>query len=303
MRGRRDRKLLSGLLRLTLKPLFSSGTPIWLQRRALNMAHVITRVPDGVSFTDETLNGVTGECVQSAATASRTVAILYLHGGGYCVGAPRLYRAITAQLAITAGVPVHVPGYRLAPEHPWPAALNDVVAAYRALLESGVTRIVLAGDSAGGGLALAAALALREAGLTAPKALVLLSPWVKLGSWRDMQAAQEKRDPMLSRDGLRRWATAYCDRVPQSHPLCSPLLADLRGLPPTLIQGGSEELLIDDLLQLERKLHGAGVLAQLQIEPDLWHVYQLHAGVLAEADLALAKIGRFLTGLQLQGNR
>lgn len=291
-----NRALLSGLIRRALKPLLTAGKPIWLQRRIATAGRHLTRVPRGARYTSEVLNGVAAECVRPAATENRTTAILYLHGGGYCLGSARSYRAITTRLALMTGGPVHAPDYRLAPEHPYPAALDDALAAYRALLDAGVKHLVVAGDSAGGGLALALALTLRDARLPAPKALVLLSPWVNLGGWRDVQPAQAGRDPMLSGEGLQRWAAAYCGRVPLTHPSCSPLLADLHGLPPTLIQGGSEELLLDDMRQLERKLCAAGVLAQLQIEPQLWHVYQAHVGVLAEADLALKRIAEFLAG-------
>jgi len=280
------------LTRLGVKPLFSPNVPVRTQRRMLRLGDLLTRVPAGITPRPQTLGGVPGEWLGTEPAAGAPV-LLYLHGGGYCVGSLDSHRPITAHLAQASGLPLYAADYRLAPEHPYPAALNDAVAVYRALLDAGHTRILLAGDSAGGGLALATALSLRDAGLPAPVALLLISPWADLGCSGSTMQTHARLDPMLSRAILQRWGREYAGRMPVDHPLCSPLLGDLRRLPPVLIQAGSDEVLLDDSLRLEQRLQAAKVAVTLQVYPRLWHDFQLYAGLLADADTAIARMADY----------
>jgi acetyl esterase/lipase len=222
--------------------------------------------------------------------------VLYLHGGGYCIGSPYSYRVLTGAIAKRVGIPVYVPDYRLAPEHPHPAALEDALAAYRWLIDDGYLPqcIAVVGDSAGGGLTLALCLALRNEHERLPAAIGLLSPWVDLACRGETFEKLADRDPLLSPEGLRRWARAYLGDLPPDHPLCSPLYAALSGLPPTLIQVGSEEIVLSDSTRLAERARQAGVDVRLHQYDGMWHDFQLQVGVLRETDAAIKEIGAFV---------
>ena len=288
--------MLRASLRLLLKPVFSPRFSIGFQRRWLRALSRSTPMPKRVSVHTDTVGGVAGEwCRSTQAPSSPPGVVLYLHGGAFCIGSPATHRALTARLARITGLPVFSLKYRLAPEHPYPAGLDDAIAAFRALSAEAAGRpVILAGDSAGGGLALSTALALRDRGLPLPGALVLLSPWVDL-AMRDAPAAEPPGEAMLS----LAWATACAahylgDATPADAPQVSPLFADLRGLPPTLIQAGTDELLHGQALQLEAALQSAGVETHCEITTGRWHVFQTHGGVLRSADEALERIARFV---------
>jgi acetyl esterase/lipase len=285
--------LLRSILRLTLGRSLKAGLPVALQRQRLARVTRLTLPPRGSRFTIETVGGVPGETAEHAAGSARSPVVLYLHGGGYCVGAPATHRAITGHLARLTGARVHAPDYRLAPEHPFPAALDDAVASYRGLLQSGSEAgdVVIAGDSAGGGLAVATALRLRELGLPAPRALVLFSPWVDLTL--EQTGPVPPGEIMLTLPWVRECARAYVAGGDPRQPLVSPLFADLRGLPATLIQLGTDELLRADARRLRERLADAGVAVTFEEYPGRWHVFQANAGVLADADRALASAARF----------
>lgn len=293
MSGTLLRNTLRVVVRLTLKPMLGPSLSIHSQRRMLKLLGVATRVPRDVRVTPRMLGSAPGETLQPSGPASQDGVILFLHGGGYCVGSLDSHRPLSATLAKASGLTVFALDYRLAPEHPYPAALNDAVSAYRALLDEGHTRIVLAGDSAGGGLALATALSLRDAGLPPAAALLLISPWGDVGCSASTMASKAAVDPMLSQPSLQRWAAAYVGRVPTDHPLCSPLFADLRGLPPVILQSGEDEILLDDTLRLEKALTQAKVPVTLQVYPGLWHDFHLQAGILGDADEAIGKLADF----------
>lgn len=286
--------LLRTSLKLLLKPVFSPRWSIDFQRRWLRALSRSTLVPKGVSIEAGQLGGVNGEWLRSLSGPSAPPGVvLYLHGGAYCVGSPATHRSLTARLALVTGLPVFSLDYRLAPEHRFPAGLDDAVAAFRALSADG-HRVVLAGDSAGGGLALATALALRDGGSPGPAALVLLSPWVDV-AMRDAPATEPPGEAMLS----VAWATTCAahyrgDAASVDAPRVSPLFADLRGLPPTLIQAGTDELLHGQALQLEAALQSAGVETRCEITAHRWHVFQTHGGVLRSADEAIERIARFV---------
>jgi acetyl esterase/lipase len=286
--------VLRVLLRATLLPTFRPGRPIPAQRRRLALITRLTLPARGSHFKPGTCGGVRGEFVQTRGLATPAGTVLYLHGGAYCVGSPATHRSITSHLARRTSTRVFAADYRLAPEHPFPAAVEDAVDAYRALVRDGVSpqRIAIIGDSAGGGLALAAALRLRELGEPLPAALVLFSPWVDLG-YPDRGVVPDG-EVMLTPAWTADCARLYLAGRDSSDPLASPIHGDLRGLPPTLVQVGHDELLLSDARRMRSALAAAGVPVELQEYPRRWHVFQANAGVLADADRALESVARFL---------
>ena len=286
--------VLRTVLRATLLPTFRPGRPIPEQRRRLALVTRLTLPARGVDFTVATCGGVPGEFAQTRGLASTRGTVLYLHGGAYCVGSPATHRAITSHLARRTSARVFVADYRLAPEHTFPAAVDDAVAAYRALLRDGGSPqcIAIIGDSAGGGLALATALRLRDLAEPLPAALVLFSPWVDLGT--PDRGVEPAGETMLSRAWTAECARLYLGGRDSNDPLASPINGDLRGLPPTLVQVGQDELLLPDARRLQSALAAAGVPVELQEYPRRWHVFQINAGVLADADRALQSVAGFL---------
>lgn len=284
------RALIRGLLRLIVKPLFGPRPTISTQRRVLNASARIALTARGVARREARWGEVAGETLVPPG-APADVALLYLHGGGYCVGSPAVYRALTSALAAASGMAVHVPDYRLAPECPCPAALEDARAVHAELARS-ARAVVLAGDSAGGGLALALAQSLRRDGQQ-PAGLLLLSPWADLTCTSATQRERDALDPMLSHAGLKRWARGYAGARDAADALCSPLHGALAGLPPMLIQVGTDEVLLDDSRSLHERVVAAGGQASLRVFEGLWHVFQVHAGLLRQADDALLQLGAF----------
>jgi len=222
-------------------------------------------------------------------------ALLYFHGGGYSFGSARGYRPFATRIARAFGGVVLVPDYRLAPEHPYPAATHDAVAAWHraAALVGGAKRMVVAGDSAGGGLALATLLSLRDAGEPLPAAAALLSPWVDLEASGAASSARAKDDPIVTPEGIQLLAQMYLGDRDRRSPLASPTFAALRGLPPTLVQLGTRETQHDDMLLFVDKLRAAGVDAELEVWEGMIHVFQMFP-VLPEARRAVARIGEYL---------
>lgn len=284
-------RLLRGLTNSVVKPLFHPWVPVPAKRQGLWLASRIARPARGARVRTIELAGVPVEEVVHEDGAEGT--IIYLHGGAYCVGSPSTHRAITSRIARMSGARVLVVDYRLAPEHPFPAALEDALAVYQHLLDTGeaAARIALTGDSAGGGLALSTVLAARQAGLSLPAALWLMSPWVDLTLSNSGHAGP--RDYMLSWPGLAQAARLYAPGATDD-PLASPLRGDLVGLPPVLIQTGTEEILLAEAQQLLEKTRHAGVDARLSVFEGFWHVFQLHAGMLAASNRALTEGTNFL---------
>jgi phosphinothricin tripeptide acetyl hydrolase len=265
------------------------------ERRAqYDRAERVFAVPPDTRVTAVTAPGPAEWIEPSDARAG--AAVLYLHGGGYVLGSPRSHRHLAAAVGGAARAAVLLPDYRLAPEHPFPAAVDDAVAAYRWLLDRGHAsgRTALAGDSAGGGLVVATLLALREQGLGLPAAAVCISPWVDLtgsgASYRD----RAERDPIVARDRVMEMARAYLGGADARAPLASPLFADLTGLPPLLVQVGSEEVLHDDAVGLADRARAAGVPATLQIWPEMVHVWHWFLPWLDEAQAAVDTAGAFI---------
>lgn len=221
--------------------------------------------------------------------------LLYLHGGGYIVGSPETHAALTATIALQAGVPAVSLDYRLAPEHPFPAATDDALAAYRELLTSVPHhKIVIAGDSAGGALTMATLIGARRAGLPMPAAAVVFSPFTDLTLSGESLKTKDGVDPIFSRAALEPFAEFYLGAQDPANELVSPFLTNLKGLPPLLIQVGSSEVLLDDAVRLAARAGSDEVDVTLEIVPQATHVFQNQFGDQGPADAALERVGRFL---------
>ena len=227
------------------------------------------------------------------AVAGRVV--LYLHGGGYVIGSPRSHRHLAAAIASAAAASALLLDYRLAPEHPYPAAVDDATAAYRWLLDQGIApeHVMIAGDSAGGGLTVATLLALREARVPLPAGGVCISPWVDLTCSGESYRTKAGVDPIVQQAGVAEMAQAYLGTASPRTPLASPLFADLRGLPPLLIHVGSDEVLLDDAVQLAARAKAAGVETTIEVWERMIHVWHWFLPMLDEAHAAVETIGRF----------
>ena len=280
-----------------LRPALQSSRSIATQRIWSSLATRTLLVPRGVRFARRDIGGVPTEIVCAAGKSRDTSggAVLYLHGGAFIIGSPASHRTITGRLAKLTGATLFVPDYRLAPEHPFPAALEDAVACYRAILERGYApqHIAVAGDSAGGGLALSLCLRLGMDGLEQPGCAALISPWADL---TQTQLAPIANDPLLRKDWLSVGAAAYLGGRSAEHPLVSPLYAGLHGLPRTLIHSASEEILRNDSRRLTAALRRAGVLVTHREYPRMWHDFQLYAGLVPEATASVEEIGLFVQG-------
>lgn len=222
--------------------------------------------------------------------------LLFFHGGGYSSGSIISHRGMVTEAGRAAGVRTLAVGYRLAPEHPFPAALDDARAAYAFLLEQGIAppHIALGGDSAGGGLSLALLLILREANQTLPGCAWLVSPWVDLEMTGESLATKADVDPLIQKPYLQDLAAAYLGGTDPANPLVSPLRADLSGLPPLLVQVGSAETLLDDAARIASRAGGADVPVTLEIWPHMIHAWHLWAATLEEGRHALQSAGAFI---------
>lgn len=231
-----------------------------------------------------------------ASNADPDRVILYLHGGGYVIGSIATHRELANRLSRAAAARVLLLDYRLAPEHPFPAAVEDAVTAYRWLLQQGAnpSRTVIAGDSAGGGLTVAALVALRDAGLPAPAAGVCLSPWTDMEGIGDSMASRAHLDPMVQRGRLLDFARLYLHEADPRSPLAAPLYADLKNLPPLLIHVGTAETLYDDATRLADKARAAGVEVTFEPWDDMIHVWHLFAPMLPEGQQAIERLGEYI---------
>ena len=251
--------------------------------------------PGEASFDPVLAGGV--PCAWIAAPGVRSDrAIVYFHGGGFQVGSLQSHRELMALLSAAAGVRVLGVAYRLAPEHPFPAAVDDAVAAYRWLLDQAIApeRIVIAGDSAGGGLTVATLLALRDGSTPLPAGGVCISPWVDLTCSAASYRTKAEADPIVQSGPIEEMARAYLGYRDRRTPLASPLFADLRGLPPLLIHVGGDEVLLDDAVQLSERARQAGVSATLEVWDRMIHVWHWFLPMLEEAESAVESIGRFI---------
>jgi monoterpene epsilon-lactone hydrolase len=253
--------------------------PPWSERRAgIDAMGAAMPPPESCLIEQMTLGGVTAEKIAPKdAVADRT--IFYLHGGGYCVGGCTSHRTLAARMAEAAQATAFVVDYRLAPDHPFPAAHDDALSAWRALIALGrdPARTIIAGDSAGGGLSVACAIAARDAGLPLPAGLHLISPWVNLTNASLAYQAKAETDFIITQQGIDEFAEGYLGAGDRRHPKASPLFADLAGLPPMLIQVGSEEVLLSDSTQLAERAGLAQVDVTLRIWPGMIHIWPFFA--------------------------
>jgi epsilon-lactone hydrolase len=240
--------------------------------------------------------GVDGEWI-SPVDAAKDKAVLFFHGGGFRIGSVASHRDLIAQIAVASGCRVLAIDYRLAPEHRFPAALDDALAAYDWTLRGGLhpASIVFAGDSAGGNLVLSTMLALRDGGRPLPAASVLMSPWTDLTATGASYVTRAEADPIHQRPMILSLAKNYLGREGDPcNPLVSPLYADLSGLPPMLVQVGGRETVLDDSVMLAEKARAAGVAVELQVWDGMIHVFQMFGKELAEAHRAIDDVARFL---------
>lgn len=292
-----DQALLRSVLRTSLRLLFRGlvrpPMPIAGQRAVLRMLTAVSPAPRGISRSASTLGG--RSCEWHKPPSGRGSVLLYLHGGAYLIGGANTHRAICAHLASRGQMDVCALDYRLAPEHPYPAARDDALAAFQGLIELGYppSQIVIGGDSAGGNLSLITSLRLRDLGQEQPAALVCFSPVTDFTGTQLHEPSAG--DPLIHPKWIEQALALYCPAdVAHDDPGLSPQFAELHGLAPLLIQVGEDEILRNDSLRFADKAQAAGVDVQLQRYPNLWHVFQAHAGMLNAADFALAEVVSFL---------
>lgn len=286
--------VLDAMLRFSVKRRFRKNPDV-MELRAIMAEMPPAKVPERIAVEQIALGGVATEKL-SAAGASNSHAILYIHGGGFVGGSPATHRPLTWRLAEQTGVAVYAIDYRLAPEHPFPAGLDDCVTAYRALLDQGLSpsAIAVGGDSAGGNLTLALALKLKQLGLPEPAALVCLSPATDFAEAAPSHASNIRADAMFDPRTFATVLPAYCPGQDGSDPLISPRRGDVAGLPPTLFQASQAEMLRDDAVLMAEKMRAAGVAVEIELWPKTAHVWQVMADMLPEGRAAIAKIAAFL---------
>lgn len=251
--------------------------------------------PDDVTCEPADCNGVQGEWI-SAPGADQETVVYYLHGGGYTMGSITSHRQLISRISRATGARALAINYRLAPENPYPAGLEDALTAYRWLLTQGIdpSRITIGGDSAGGGLTLATLISLRDAGDPIPAAAVAISPWTDLTSSGESIKTRAEVDPMIDPSQANLAVDAYCAGRDPNDPIISPVFADLSGLPPMLIQVGDHEVLLDDSTRVEKNAKAAGVDATLEVWDEMFHVWHFWASMLPEAQQAIDRIGDFI---------
>lgn len=282
---------LVGLLRSRPMPEAEVGVR---RERFAKLADFLGGAPDAkVEQVDA--GGVPAEWVAAPGIDDGQI-ILYLHGGGYVIGSPATHRRLAYDLSAAAGARVLLLDYRLAPEHPFPAAVDDAARAWRWLLAQGFRgeRLAVAGDSAGGGLTISTLVNLRDQRLALPACAVAISPWVDLEGLGHSITARAEQDPMVQRDGLLWMASLYLGGADPRTPLAAPLHADLNGLPPVLVQVGTAETLLDDSLRIADRLQASGVAVTLRVWPNMIHVWPLFAPHLSEGRDGCIEAGEFI---------
>jgi monoterpene epsilon-lactone hydrolase len=263
------------------------------QREAGEHAEDMASEPEGVSY--EEAYSVDGLWATPQNWDDRST-IMYLYGGGYVISSPHSRRKLAGHLANASGARALIPRYHLAPERPFPSAVEDAATDYRWLLEEGShhERVVIAGDSSAGGLTVATMLKLREDGTPLPAGGVPISPWVDLACTGQTLEANASVDLTVTKDSLQRMAGQYLHGADPRTPLASPLYADLSGLPPLLVVVGGDEALLDDSVRLARSAGMAGVDVTLYIGVGMQHIFAIYCGAIPEADAAVAMIGTFI---------
>jgi monoterpene epsilon-lactone hydrolase len=289
--------LRSRFWRTVLRKLFKNQNLSIAEHRAngLKNSKRMGGAPKTVKIQRFDIGGIQAEWL-TPLDANHEQVILCFHGGGYVTGSIETYRMMCGLLANYTGVKVLIPNYGLAPENPFPAALDDALKIYRWLLEQGYSsaNIIVAGDSAGGGLSLAAVLALRDKNESLPAAVVCLSPWVDLTLKNETHTTKAEAEAVLRTDVLREWALCYTDETNLDNPLVSSVYADFHGFPPLLIQVGSDEILLGDSILLAEKAKAAGVQVELKIWDGMFHVWHALGDLIPESKMAFEEIGQFV---------
>lgn len=287
--------LMSLVSRLTIKKKMATFTDPAEVRDGLGGPP--GKLPEEVAVEVIDAGGVPAEWV-TWPDSQEGAALLYLHGGGYVFGNLDSHRDIAWRLAKETGMKVLLLDYRLAPEHPFPAAVEDASASYRWLLEQGYAadRIVVGGDSAGGGLTAALMVSMKELGVSLPAASVLISPWADLSLTGESLLANARSDPMLSPEAIDKFATLYMGDGDRRAPTASPVFADLAGLPPTYVMVGSTEVLFSDAETLVNRINDAGGRASLRVWPKMLHVFPVFARLIPEGREAIEDMSAFIRG-------
>ena len=288
-------RLIYYIVKRQLAALRRQNLPIAEFRLAREAAaNKLFKLPPNVSVESTQIASCHAEWCRPAKPVGEGV-VLYLHGGAYSSGSCITHRTIAARIAAASGRATLTIDYRLAPEHPFPAGLDDALAVYLALAEGGKTTVALAGDSAGGGLALAVVQRLREQALAMPLALALMSPWTDLTHSSETHQTKASVDPYFpTPERLVASARAYARGTPLTHPMISPHYADLSGFPAMLIHVGEHETLLNDSIWLAERVQATCGAAELKVWPGMWHVWQALGGKMREADESLAELGEFL---------
>ncbi|WHY64654.1 alpha/beta hydrolase [Neobacillus sp. SuZ13] len=278
---------------MTAKASQTAGTDIEIARQGLESFSSLTPVAPDIIVEKTKIEDIPAEWV-IAPNAVEDRVFLYLHGGAYIMGSCNTHRYLASKLSQSTAARVLVPEYRLAPENPFPAAIEDAVKVYRWLISSGIApdNIIIGGDSAGGGLTLATLLSLKGEDEALPALAVLLSPWTDLEGTGESMETRADVDPWLSPDATRAIPTLYTRDLDLSHPLVSPIYADLSGLPSMLVHVGNDEILLSDSARLVDRAREAGVEVTFKVWDDMWHVFQTFA--IPEGQQAVDEIGEFV---------
>jgi len=290
--------LRARIVRLLTKQMFKKISPtdhIPSKRAGWEEMAARLKPAQDVRLRHATVSGIDCDWLVPSGCEESSV-LLYLHGGAYIMGSSRTHRAMVSYIAKEAGMRALLPNYRLAPEYPFPAGLDDCVAVYRALLDGGTPpeRIAIAGDSAGGGMTMAVLLSLRDAGIPVPAAGCLLSPWLDLAAAGESIHSRADKDPWFNPHDMPIIVAYYCREKQVRLPLVSPVYADVHGMPPLLVQVGDHEILLSDSTRMVDKINAAGGQATLQVWPDMWHVFQYFIGKMPESMRAIEDLGAFL---------
>ena len=297
--------LRSKFCRILIKHLigskFITGLTIDQVRKGMEVAAWMALLPAKTKVEQTAYGGVFAEWV-CAKNVNKENVILFLHGGGYNTGSPRTHRELAAHISKASNAKVLLPDYRLAPENPFPAALEDALTSYRWLIESGYSngKIAIAGDSAGGGLALATCFSVRDNREPIPSSLACISPWTDLEMTGESVKSMKNIDPMVSFSpakimaSLQTMASNYIGPNDSRSPLISPVYADLKNFPPMIIQVGSDEILLDDSRRMAERAKQAGVDLTISIYEGMWHVFHIFYRVIPEAKHAVHELGSFI---------
>lgn len=293
----RRKKSIEEVSALVRRRAEADALPLATRRTIMNQNISVFPPPSDVRVETADLDGLGAEwLIPHGDRAKASSLLLYFHGGGYIMGSPLSHRHLTAQLARVTGMTVLSVDYALAPESPFPAAVNDGVKAYHWLLRQGyeADTIAISGDSAGGGLAVATLLSARDRNLALPAACALISPWVDLTCGSQTYRSCAQLDPMITPPAIENMAETYLAGADAHHPLASPIFADLRGLPPLLIHVGTNEILLDDSRMLAARARAAGVQVRLDIWNGLFHVWHAFYQMLDEGERAIEAFSGFL---------